>query len=133
MRRAYKLLIIEDNEELRTLFGGFFERKHYDTVFAANGMEGLELLENKEHRFDLVITDIVLPHISGLGIISILKKKYPDIPVIAITGWGEQPLSLASEVKADRVMAKPFELKTLENQIIDLILQKHSELDSQAL
>lgn len=133
MRRARKLLIIEDSEEIRTLLDGFFKRRHYDTVFASNGMEGLKLLENKKHRFDLVITDIVLPHISGLGIISILKTKYPDIPVIAITGWGEQPLSLASEVRADRVMAKPFKLDTLENLIIDLILQKNTESGRQTL
>lgn len=128
MRRACKLLIIEDNEELRSMFESFFGGKHYDAVFASNGMEGLKLLENKKQKFDLVVTDIVLPHISGLGIITILKTKHPDIPVIAITGWGEQPLSLASEVRADRVMAKPFRLEALENSIVDLILKKNTEL-----
>jgi DNA-binding NtrC family response regulator len=56
----------------------------------------------------------VMPNISGVAIIAIVKKKYADIPIIAITGWGEHPEALAEEAKADVVLEKPFELNELD-------------------
>ena len=75
---------------------------------------------------DLIITDIVMPHISGIGVISIVKDKYPNIPVIAITGWGENPEMLAAEAQADRVMKKPFDLTKLDVLVKDLITDKNN-------
>ena len=71
--------------------------------------------------FDLVVTDLVMPNISGVAIISIVKEKYPKVPVIAITGWGEHPEALANEAKADIVLEKPFELDELNHIINDLL------------
>ncbi len=127
MIRTHKLLIIEDNQELREILKGFFKMKPYDLVFASDGLDGLKLINKEKQEFDLVITDIVIPHVSGIGIISVLKTKCPDIPIIAITGFGEQPLSLASEAKADRVLRKPFYLVELENLITDLISHKKAD------
>jgi DNA-binding NtrC family response regulator len=71
-----------------------------------------------------VITDLVMPYISGVGVISIIKKKYPGIPVIAITGWGEHPGALATEAEADLVLDKPFELPDLDNHVKELLEKK---------
>jgi DNA-binding NtrC family response regulator len=65
------------------------------------------MIESEKDSLDIIITDLVLPNISGVAVISIVKKKYPDLPVIAITGWGEHPESLAKEVKADLVWKEP--------------------------
>jgi DNA-binding NtrC family response regulator len=62
-----------------------------------------------------------MPDISGVGVISIVKKKYPSIPVIAITGWGEHPEALATEADADLVLEKPFELSDLDKSVSDLL------------
>jgi CheY-like chemotaxis protein len=50
-----------------------------------------------------------------------VKKKFPDIPVIAITGWGEYPEAFATESQAEKVLSKPFELSELNKAINDLI------------
>ncbi len=84
-------------------------------------MEGLKLFETEEEGFDLVITDLVMPYISGVGVISIIKKKYPGIPVIAITGWGEYPGALATEAHADIVLEKPIELPELDKLVAELL------------
>ena len=63
----------------------------------------------------------------------VLKTKYPDVPIIAMTGFGEEPLSLASETKADRVLRKPFDLAELEYLITDLIPHKNTETAKKAL
>jgi DNA-binding NtrC family response regulator len=87
-------------------------------------LDGLKAFETDESSIDLVITDLVMPEISGVGVISIIKKKYPGIPVIAITGWGEHPGALATEAEADLVLDKPFELVDLERHVADLISKK---------
>ena len=74
-----------------------------------------------QYRFDLIITDIVMPKISGIGLISIIKTKFPNMPVIAITGWGEYPEAFAVESQADKVLSKPFELSELDKAINELI------------
>jgi len=114
MKKPFKLLIIDDSEEILTALTNFFTQKNYEVTSAANGLDGLKYIEAKDASFDLVITDLVLPNISGVAIISIVKKKFPDTPVIAITGWGEHPESLAKEAHADHVLEKPFKLPELE-------------------
>jgi YesN/AraC family two-component response regulator len=91
---------------------------------AANGLDGLKQIEEHESTIDLVITDLVMPDISGVGVISIVKKKYPAVPVIAITGWGEHPEALATEAAADLVLEKPFELTELDKSVSDLLAKK---------
>ena len=121
MVNPYKLLVIDDNKEILTALNDFLSKKNYDVVSASDGLDGLKLLETEKQEFDLVITDLIMPNISGVGLISIIKKKFPDIPVIAITGWGEHPEALATEAQADRVLEKPFDLSELDTLIRELL------------
>jgi DNA-binding response OmpR family regulator len=121
MDKPYKLLIIDDNKEILSALYDFFSKRKYDVVSASDGLDGLKLIETEKQGFDLVITDLVMPNISGVGLISIIKKKFPDIPVIAITGWGEHPEALATEAQADRILEKPFELSELDTLIRELL------------
>jgi DNA-binding NtrC family response regulator len=121
MNNTSKLLIIDDNKEILDALYDFLSKKKYDVVSASNGLEGLKLIENEKRGFDLVITDLIMPDISGVALISIIKKKYPDTRVVAITGWGEHPEALATEAEADYVLEKPFELSELDKLIQKLL------------
>jgi DNA-binding response OmpR family regulator len=121
MNNPYRLLIIDDNKEILKALTDFLSKKKYDVVPASDGLDGLKLLEKEQQGFDLVITDLVMPNISGVGLISIIKKKFPDLPVIAITGWGEHPEALATEAQANRVLEKPFDLSELDTVIRELL------------
>ena len=121
MVNLYRLLIIDDNKEILTALTDFLSKKKYDVVSASDGLDGLKLLETEQQGFDLVITDLVMPNISGVGLISIIKKKFPELPVIAITGWGEHPEALATEAQANRVLEKPFDLSELNTVIRELL------------
>jgi len=124
MDKPFKLLIIDDDEEILSTLKYFLSTKRYEVFSASDGLEGLKLLETEEQGFDLVITDLVMPNISGVGLIAIIKKKLPGLPVIAITGWGEHPEVLATEAQADQVLEKPFELSELDRLIKDLLSEK---------
>jgi DNA-binding NtrC family response regulator len=120
MAKKQRLLVIDDSKETVAGLNSFLSQK-YEVITAYNGLDGLKAFEMNEGTIDLVITDLVMPEISGVGVISIIKKKYPGTPVIAITGWGEHPGALATEADADLVLDKPFELMDLERHVAELL------------
>jgi DNA-binding NtrC family response regulator len=123
MTKKQRLLVIDDSKETVAGLNTFLSQK-YEVITAYNGLDGLKAFENVEGTIDLVITDLVMPEISGVGVISIIKKKYPGTPVIAITGWGEHPGALATEADADLVLDKPFELVDLDRHVTELLAKR---------
>lgn len=121
MAKKPKLLIIDDSEVIVEMLYQFLKTKNYELVSASNGLDGIKIFNADPDGFDLVITDIVMPNISGVGVISILKNKRPELPIIAITGFGEHPESLAAEAHADVVLEKPIDLNVLDDHIAILI------------
>jgi DNA-binding response OmpR family regulator len=124
MSQSLKILLIDDDKHVLDKLCYFLNEKKYNVISAANGFEALRLIENDQQGFDLIITDIVMPQISGIGLISIIKKKNSCTPVIAITGWGEYPEAFATESQADKVLSKPFGLSELDSAINELIYSK---------
>lgn len=129
MADPIRLLIVDDNEDILSTFSEFFNSMGYNVKTAVDGFVALKLLREKAHDFDCLITDLVMPNISGVGLISIVKKEYPDLKIIAMTGYGDQPGALASEARADVVLFKPVDLFKIEEKIIALLdesnLKKH--------
>lgn len=123
MTKRHKLLVIDDNEQMADMLTRFL-RKKYDVITAYKGLDGLKAFEAHEGNIDLVITDLVMPEISGVGVISLIKRKYPGTPVIAITGRGEHPVALAMEADADVVLNKPFEFVDLDRHVTKLLAKK---------
>jgi len=124
MAKQYRLLVVDDNQEVLATIDTYFRKKNYKIVTAVDGLEALKLLKSEDCVFDLVVTDLVMPYVSGVGVISIMKKEFPGTPVVAITGYGESPEALALEANADLVIEKPFNLENLERAIGDLLSKK---------
>jgi DNA-binding response OmpR family regulator len=124
MDKKIKILVIDDNQEILAGLENYLSKKRYDVVTAPDGLEGLEMINAEEGGFDLVVTDVVMPNVSGVGIISIIKSNQPQVPVIAITGMGETPETLAREANADVVLEKPFDLSELEKWIKRLLKKR---------
>ena len=76
MERTYKLLVIDDSQEILVALNKYLKKKNFDVVTATDGLEGIKLLKAEQGGFDLVITDLVMPYVSGVGVISILKKEF---------------------------------------------------------
>ncbi len=119
-----KLLIIDDDQDALVAMEAYFTKRNYSVTAIDSGLDALKLIESQSQKFDMMITDIVMPDVSGVAIIAVTKKLIPDMPIIAITGWGEHPQALASEAKADSVIKKPIELMELERKIISLVLKR---------
>jgi len=121
VKKNIKILLIDDNQEILAGLVNFLSSRGYEVVTAPDGLEGMKIIEADRKGFDLVITDVVMPYVSGVGIIAVIKQRSPVTPVIAITGMGEHPEKLAREANADIVLIKPFELKELKKHVEDLL------------
>jgi len=122
MEKKPQILLVDDSKETVDGLKSFLDQK-YEVFTACNGLECLRVLEENEKKPDLVITDLVMPLISGVGLISLLKNQSPEIPIIAMTGWGKHPSELATEAKADMVLMKPFDLEDLDRSVSKLLPQ----------
>jgi DNA-binding NtrC family response regulator len=123
MGKQHRILIIDDSKAIIEALKSFFERK-YETLTAHNGFDGLQTFEQYENGIDLVITDLLMPELSGFGLISILKKKYPRVPIIAITGWRGNVEASETKFFADQVFEKPFQLSELDKSVSKLLTSR---------
>lgn len=121
MTNPKRLLIVDDNEDILSTFYEFFNSMGYEVKTAVDGFVALKLLRDEALFFDCLITDLVMPNISGVGLISIVKKEFSHLKIIAITGYGDQPGALASEAKADIVLFKPIDLFKIEDTVASLL------------
>jgi two-component system cell cycle response regulator CpdR len=110
-----RILVVDNDEKLLSIIQEYLELCHYQVTTAATGLDGLRLLRSKDYH--VLLTDIVMPDISGLGLIEISRKEFPWLPVIAITGYGKQVKSLAAERLPDYYLEKPFNLAELSTAI----------------
>ena len=110
-----KVLIIDDDAALLRLMSMAFTAAGYQTVAADNGRAGIRMAG--AHKPDLVVTDIVMPDIVGIGCIRAIKQGARPPKVIAISGAGRARgadyLSWARHLGADEVLAKPFRMSEL--------------------
>jgi CheY-like chemotaxis protein len=114
--RARKVLVVEDDPDLLLLLTAAFVREGFQTYCARNGRVGVELLQLLQP--DLMVTDIVMPEMEGIGAIMEARRIAPDTKVIAISGGGhygrsQNFLVWAHELGADEVLAKPFRMSSL--------------------
>lgn len=116
-----KILVVDNDEKILSILREYLELCHYQVQTVETGLEALKLLRSED--FHVLLTDIVMPDISGLGLIEITKKEFPELPIIAMTGYGKQVKDLASEISPDHYLEKPFNLTEL-SRIIDLIVHK---------
>lgn len=111
MKSNNPILVIEDEEDIRQMICDILEDDGYTTVQASNGNEGLLILR-KNPEFRIVITDLLMPEKEGIETISELRKDYPWIRIVAISGGGicipESYLNLAKAMGADATLCKPF-------------------------
>jgi DNA-binding response OmpR family regulator len=119
-----RILLIEDDNEVRTMLRLTLIHFGHNVIEARNGREGLELF--KTVNADLVITDIVMPEKEGLEVLIKLRaKQVPPVKIIAISGGGRQKaadyLRLAKLMGAARVLAKPFSNEVLLAVIDELL------------
>jgi two-component system, cell cycle sensor histidine kinase and response regulator CckA len=111
--RNETVLLVEDEEPVRRAARRILERNHFRVIEASNGVEGLRMLE-AHHRVDVILSDIVMPELSGKELVRAVAETRPEIPVVLMSGYAHhQDVSPLSGV----VLLKPFTETTLLGRI----------------
>ena len=105
-----RILVVDDNARLRGAVQDILTQAGYETETASDGDEALQVLGRTP--IDLVVTDIVMPEKEGIETITTMRKKYPGLRIIAMSGKGSGDfalyLEMAGEFGADAALPKPF-------------------------
>ncbi|PCJ54387.1 MAG: response regulator [Candidatus Hydrogenedentota bacterium] len=121
-----KILIIDDDAQIRSLVTKIMEIAGHEVVCAEDGVDGMKFF--KGDSFDLVITDIIMPHKEGLETIVELKEYNPDIPIVAMSGGGrvepDDYLKLAKIRGASVILKKPVEGSMLVTIVEELLAKE---------
>ncbi len=127
-----RLLIAEDDADMRDLLQEDLENAGYETVIAVDGAAALEHIRRERNPIDLVITDVQMPGLKGDALLRALREQRAEIPVIVITGFGsvEQAVQMI-KAGAFQYLTKPFESGELL-QLVDAALMKSAPQREQA-
>jgi DNA-binding NtrC family response regulator len=117
------ILVIDDEPALREILSQVLTTAGHRVVGAGNGKEASKALTTS--AFDVVVTDVIMPEKDGMQVISELRKKFPEVRIIAMSGGGhvsrDQYLKIAKGLGAHAVLEKPFTNQKLLDTIEALI------------
>ena len=116
------ILLVEDEDAVRTFGARALRGKGYDVLEASNGDNALEVLENTDKTIDLVISDVVMPGLDGPSLIRKLRAERPDLKVIFISGYAEDTYrDELDEENGVHFLPKPFSLKELATKVKEVL------------
>jgi CheY-like chemotaxis protein len=125
------ILIIDDEPQIRSMLKLMLERDGYEVVEAPDGIEGIRIY--RRNPADLIITDLIMPNKDGIGMIIDLKKEFPDVKIIAMSGGGlnkpEGYLKGAKKLGAACTLTKPIDRNEMLGAIKDVLKSPSSPID----
>jgi DNA-binding NtrC family response regulator len=121
-----KILIVDDDTHLLELLVDTLNGIGYHATGVPDGIQALEKL--KTDTFDLMISDIKMPGLDGIGLLKKVRRYYPQLPVLFITGFATA--EMIGRASADGFLAKPFRISHIEELIEDTLAGKQEKIDT---
>ena len=123
-----RILLVEDEAAIREAVAGYLEREDYVVVQAADGQEALD--QFKQHCFNLIVLDLMLPNVSGERVCRVVRET-SDVPIIMLTAKGEiEDRIVGLELGADDYLVKPFSPRELVARVRALLRRAHTESEA---
>jgi two-component system cell cycle sensor histidine kinase/response regulator CckA len=108
------ILLVEDEEGLRSLNARGLRSRGYSVIEASNGIEAMEALEEKDGAVDLVVSDVVMPEMDGPTLLKAMRGRNPDLKIIFVSGYAEDAFEKSlPENQQFAFLPKPFTLSQL--------------------
>ncbi len=121
MKDTQRVLVVDDEASIRRQLSVGLAQRGYEVEDCEKGLSALERIEAAQRSgfpHDYVVLDIRLPDIDGLQLLRVIKDAYPDLPVVMISGYGdERTVEMVKERQGSAYLDKPFELERLEAEI----------------
>jgi two-component system, cell cycle sensor histidine kinase and response regulator CckA len=103
-----KILLVEDEPAVRTLVGQLLQMGGYDVIEAAHGFEALQKIETLFNPPDLILTDVVMPQMSGIDLIHQVRQRHPNIKVLYMSGYSDHHALKQNVLTGTAFLQKPF-------------------------
>ena len=119
-----KILIIDDEEEVREVLRLQLESANYNVIEASDGEEGVKMMKLGSNllQVGMIICDIRMPKVNGIEAIDYLKKNAPSIPIIVLTGYPDSELAVSLMKKGVKdYMVKPIEKEKLLAKVAEIL------------
>ncbi|MFO7803016.1 MAG: response regulator [Desulfovermiculus sp.] len=113
------IFVIDDDQTIREILTNYLQELGYKVLTAADGLEGMDKI--RDSHFDILLMDIRIPYVSGLGLLKIVQEIKPETPVICMTGYGASPERIVAEEDVAYIFSKPFKLHDLAQAIENLV------------
>ena len=121
------ILIVDDEERMRSLIRDFLKQKNYRTLEAKDGEEAIEIFEKNQNKINLIILDVMMPKLDGWSVLRQIRQK-SNVPVIMLTARGEEQDELFGfELGVDEYISKPFSPKILVARVEALLKRTRAE------
>jgi len=116
------LLLVEDQEDLRDLVGGFLRENGYTVLEARDGIEGLEVAEQHHGQIQLLVTDVVMPRMGGWELAERLVSLRPGLKVLYLSGYSEYSVAHhAAKYRPGTLLEKPFLMNMLAQKVREIL------------
>ena len=120
MEERRRILVVDDQESMRTLLEDMLEVIGYETTLADGGEQALALLG--ESQFDMVLSDLNMPGMDGTALLRTIKAKYVGVPVVIITGYGTfHTEKRVMKEGADGYISKPCTLTKIQKTLTAIL------------
>jgi two-component system, cell cycle response regulator CpdR len=117
-----RLLIVDDEDAMRTLVARAIAMDGHEIVTAADGAEALEILSNGQNAFDLLLTDIQMPVMDGIALALTAARDLPDLTILLMTGFADQRERASGlNAIAHDVITKPFSVADIRSEVADAL------------
>jgi two-component system cell cycle sensor histidine kinase/response regulator CckA len=122
------ILVVEDAENIRKMVCAMLSQAGYRCVDAGNGEEALALVERAPDSIDLVLTDVVMPRMGGPELARRLASVRPDLRIVFMSGYSEDPIVSTIERSPAIFLAKPFTAAALMGKVRETLEHRWSGL-----
>jgi two-component system, cell cycle response regulator CpdR len=117
-----RLLIVDDEDAMRTLVARAIAMDGHEIVTAADGAEALEILSNGQNAFDLLLTDIQMPVMDGIALALTAARDLPDLTILLMTGFADQRERASGlNAIAHDIITKPFSVADIRSAVADAL------------
>ena len=121
--RHLRFLVVDDNEDIRDIFGRLVERAGHTAVMAEDGKEAVEVLEHES--FDVMLLDLTMPRMNGVDVVRWLRAHpdvAPEMRVVVISAWAGEHRAVLQELGIVEVMQKPLRLQQMTELIAGMLV-----------
>lgn len=119
--RRNLIMFVDDEQEVRAIARITLEQIGFELIEAEDGVQALDLFSKHKSEIKLVITDVLMPNLDGLGLASRLTKIKSDLPILLLSGHVLEEDLWAPGNAQLRYLMKPYRLNDLQEAVIDLI------------